>query len=112
MRELSVVEQRYQAVLKVISDGETVKDVAAWCGMSRQSLHSWLAKYEVGGLEALVDGSHRPKGCPHQRGSIVEVAVLELRRAHPSWGPRGSPRGGSVRGWRWRCGPMGCPNRC
>jgi hypothetical protein len=29
MRELSVAEQRYQAVLKVISDGETVTDVAA-----------------------------------------------------------------------------------
>ncbi len=29
MRELSVVEQRYQAVLAVISDGVTVTDVAA-----------------------------------------------------------------------------------
>ncbi len=29
MRELSVVEQRYQAVLAVISDGETVTNVAA-----------------------------------------------------------------------------------
>jgi hypothetical protein len=28
VRELSVVEQRYQAVLAVISDGETVTDVA------------------------------------------------------------------------------------
>ena len=83
-----MAEQRYQAVLKVISDGETVKDVAAWCGVSRQSLHSWLAKYEAGGLEGLVDRSHRPQGCPHQMGSGVEVAVLELRRAHASWGPR------------------------
>jgi transposase InsO family protein len=88
MRELSVAEQRYQAVLKVISDGETVKDVAAWCGVSRQSVHAWLAKYEAGGVEGLVDGSHRPRGCPHQMGSVVEVAVVELRRAHPSWGPR------------------------
>ena len=40
-------EQRYQAVLRVISDGETVKDVAAWCGVSRQTMHAWLAKYEV-----------------------------------------------------------------
>src|SRR3712207_5957466 len=88
MRELSVAEQRYQAVLKVISDGETVKDVAAWCGVSRQSVHAWLAKYEAGGLDALSEGSHRPKGCPHQMVPVVEVAVVELRRAHPSWGPR------------------------
>ena len=32
MRELSVVEQRYQAVLAVTSDGETVTDVAARSG--------------------------------------------------------------------------------
>ena len=29
MRELSVAEQRYQAVLAVVGDGETVTDVAA-----------------------------------------------------------------------------------
>jgi transposase InsO family protein len=88
MRELSVAEQRYQAVLAVISDGETVTEVAARLEVRRQTVHEWLAKYEAGGLEGLADRSHRPKGCPHQMGSTVEVAVLELRRAHPSWGPR------------------------
>ena len=47
-----------------------------------------LGKYEAGGVEGLGDGSHRPRGCPHQMPSKVEVAVVELRRAHPSWGPR------------------------
>jgi transposase len=36
MRELSVMEQRYQAVLAVTSDGETVTDVAARVGVRRQ----------------------------------------------------------------------------
>jgi DNA-binding NarL/FixJ family response regulator len=36
MRELSVAEQRYLAVLAVIKDGETVKDVAARFGVRRQ----------------------------------------------------------------------------
>jgi transposase len=44
MRELSVAEQRYQAELAVISDGETVTDVAARFGESRHSVHNWLAK--------------------------------------------------------------------
>jgi transposase len=63
-------------------------DVAARFGVRRQTVHEWLAKYEGGGLDALVDRSHRPRSCPHQMGSAAEVAVLELRRAHPSWGPR------------------------
>jgi transposase-like protein len=49
MRELSVAEQRYQAVLAVIKDGRTVTETAAAVGVSRQSLHGWLAKYEAGG---------------------------------------------------------------
>jgi transposase InsO family protein len=85
---MSVGEQRYQAVLAVISEGETVTDVAARWGVSRQTLHAWLAKYEAGGLEGLGDGSHRPRSCPHQMPAEVEVALAEMRRAHPSWGPR------------------------
>lgn len=81
-------EQRYQAVLAVISDGGTVTDVAARFGVARKTVHDWLAKYEAGGLENLGDRSHRPGSCPHQMPADVEVAVAELRRAHPSWGPR------------------------
>jgi transposase InsO family protein len=88
MRELSVAEQRYRAVLAVISDGQTVKDVAAAVGVSRQTLHAWLARYEAEGLEGLADRSHRPGSCPHQMSAVVEAAVLEMRRVHPSWGPR------------------------
>jgi transposase InsO family protein len=88
MREMSVAEQRYQAVLAVISDGETVTDVAARFGVSRQTVHSWLARYEAGGLEDLRDRSHRPRSCPHQMPARVEAELAEMRRAHPSWGPR------------------------
>ena len=79
-----MAEQRYQAVLAVISDGETVTEVAARFGVARKTVHDWLTKYEAGGLEGLADRSHRPRGCPHQVSSRVEVAVVELRRAHPS----------------------------
>jgi transposase InsO family protein len=85
---MSVAEQRYKAVLAVISDGRLVTEVAASWGVSRQTLHEWLARYEAGGLEALADRSHRPRSCPHQMGSATEVAVLEARRRHPGWGPR------------------------
>ncbi|ORB19918.1 IS481 family transposase [Mycolicibacterium moriokaense] len=88
MRELSVAEQRYQAVLAVISDGLSISQVASKVGVSRQTLHSWLARYEAEGLEGLVDRSHRPARCPHQMPAEVEAALLELRRWRPYWGPR------------------------
>jgi Homeodomain-like domain len=54
----------------------------------RQTLHSWLARYEAEGLDGLVDRSHRPVKCPHQMPARVEAALLELRRSRPYWGPR------------------------
>ena len=83
-----MAEQRYQAVLAVIADGLDVKTAADKTGVSRQSLHSWLARYEAGGLEGLLDRSHRPRSCPHQMPAEVEVVVLELRRQYRYWGPR------------------------
>jgi transposase InsO family protein len=88
MREMSVAEQRYLAVLAVLAEGGAVKDVAARWGVSRQTLHAWLDRYERAGLEGLVDRSHRPVRCPHQMDPVVEARVLELRRVHRSWGPR------------------------
>ena len=58
-----MLEQRYQAVSLVVNDGESVVDVARRFNVSRQTVHAWLARYEKGGLPALADRSHRPKGC-------------------------------------------------
>src|ERR1700761_1517483 len=88
MRELSVAEQRCEAVRAVIADGETVTSVAARFGVARKTVHVWLARYEADGLSGLADRSHRPRSCPHQMPAAVEVALVELRLAHPSWGPR------------------------
>jgi transposase-like protein len=82
-----VVEQRYQAVLAVIEDGLSVTEVAAKVGVSRQTVHSWLSRYGQGGLEALADRPHRALSCPHRMPAAVEVRLVELREAHPAWGP-------------------------
>ena len=84
--ELSVVEQRYRAVLDAAA-GVPVTEVAERYGVSRQSVHAWVRRYEQGGLGGLMDRSRRPESCPHQVSAEVEAAVCELRREHPRWGP-------------------------
>lgn len=86
--ELSVMEQRYQAVLAVVQDGWKVTEVADRLGVSRQTVHAWLARYEAGGLAGLADRSRRPASCPHQIAPELEARICELRRQHPGWGPR------------------------
>jgi transposase InsO family protein len=88
IRELSVQEQKYQAVLAVLVDGRSVSQVAERWGVSRQSVHAWLRRYEDAGLPGLAPRSTRPESCPHQMSGGVEAVILELRRAHPGWGPR------------------------
>ncbi len=86
--ELGLVEQRYQAVLEVINDGATVTDVARRYGVARQTVHGWLTRYATAGLGGLADRTSRPLSCPHQMDATVEARVVEMRRAHPGWGPR------------------------
>jgi transposase InsO family protein len=84
--ELSVMEQRYRAVLEAEA-GCPVTEIAARHGVSRQTVHAWVRRYKAGGLAALADRSHRPRSCPHQIPAEIEAAVCELRRSHPRWGP-------------------------
>ena len=51
MREMSVTEQRYKAILAVIGDGRTVSEVATDWGVSRRTMHRWLVRYEGDGLD-------------------------------------------------------------
>ncbi|MGA3151963.1 MAG: helix-turn-helix domain-containing protein [Streptosporangiaceae bacterium] len=85
--ELSVMEQRYHAVMEVIS-GAPVTEVAGRYGVTRQAVHVWLGKYQKEGLAGLADHSHRPHFQPRQLAADVEAMICQLRGAHPRWGPR------------------------
>jgi transposase InsO family protein len=84
---LSVVEQRLDAVRAVLA-GAGVTEVAARAGVHRATVHRWVARYLSEQIGGLADRSHRPHECPHQVVEVVEVAVAEMRRAHPRWGSR------------------------
>jgi transposase InsO family protein len=86
--ELSVVEQRYHAVMEVLSAGVPVVEVAERYGVARKTVYAWIGRYREGGLSALQDRSHRPRTHPWQLAADVEAKVCELRRAHPRWGAR------------------------
>ena len=86
--ELSVVEQRYHAVMEVLSAGAPVVEVAERYGVSRKTVHAWIRRYRDDGLAGLADRSHRPHHHPWQLAPDVEAGICELRRAHPRWSPR------------------------
>src|SRR6266508_6012000 len=86
--ELSVMEQRYHAVLEVITSLVPVSEVAERYGVSRQTVHAWLRRYEAEVLPGLADRSHRPHRHPWQLDAQIAALICELRRSHRRWGPR------------------------
>ena len=80
--ELSVMEQRYHAVMEVVS-GAPVSEVARRYGVSRQAVHGWLGRYERDGLTGLADHSHRPVHQPRQLDTKIEALICQWHRTHP-----------------------------
>lgn len=88
LADISMVEQRYQAVREVLDTEATITDVAARYGVDRSTLHRWLLRYADQGMGALADRSCKPDRCPHQITPEIEALIVSLRKAHPGWGPR------------------------
>ena len=81
LRELNVVEQRYQAVLQVL-DGIPVTEVAERFGVARQTVHRWVARYRDSGIDGLADRSYAPKAHPWRISAEVEAVICDLRGSH------------------------------
>src|SRR3712207_5522434 len=56
--------------------------------ISRDIGYKWLKRFKEGGASSLSDQSRRPHSCPHQTPLCLQEKILELRAAHPAWGPR------------------------
>lgn len=87
-KEQSVFEQRKEFVELANHDESNVSQLCYRFGISRKTGYKWLARAREGGLEALQDGSRRPKHSPRQSLPSVEEAVLRVRDCHPAWGGR------------------------
>ncbi len=95
--ELGLVEQRYRAVCEVL-DGATVVDVARRNRVARQTVHDWLRAYAEAARPGWLTAAPGPSRV-HQMAPAVEARILELRRAHPGWGPAPSAIASAARLW-------------
>jgi transposase InsO family protein len=57
-------------------------------GISRKTGYKWAERFGREGVEGLKDRSRAPKHSPRQTAPLVAERLLELRRQHPTWGPR------------------------
>src|SRR5580658_410041 len=83
-----VVDERVRFVLEQERGLHTMTELCERYDITRETGYYWLRRYQQGGLEALQDRDRAPRQHPNQTPEEIEEAVLELRRAHMSWGPR------------------------
>ncbi len=62
-------------------------------GVSRKSGYALVGRYEEKGVAAFSDGSHAPHSNPHAVTGWRAWAIVEVRREHPTWGPK------KIRAW-------------
>jgi putative transposase len=84
----SVMDERMRFVLEQAAGLQTMTELCEIYDIARETGYYWLRRYRQGGLEALRDRDRAPRQHPNQTAAKIEEAVLELRRAHMSWGPR------------------------
>jgi len=82
------MDERMRFVLEQQSGLHTMTELCEAYHIARETGYYWLRRYQQGGLEALQDRNRAPRQHPNQTADQIEEAVLALRRAHMSWGPR------------------------
>ncbi len=82
------MEERTRFVLEHADELYTMTELCQIYGISRETGYYWVRRYRQHGLEGLRDLSRAPQRHPNQTAEATEQAVLALRRAHMSWGPR------------------------
>lgn len=82
------MEERTRFVLEQEGGRYAMAELCRIYGIARETGYYWLRRYRAGGLEALRDIGRGPHRHPNQTPVAIEEVVLELRRAHMTWGPR------------------------
>jgi len=67
--------------------GERVSTLCREYGVSRQTGHKWIKRFEQHGYDGLEEESRRPRSTPLSTAEELVIATLEAREAHPRWGP-------------------------
>jgi transposase InsO family protein len=85
-REVSVVEQRGEFVRLASQEGANRRELCRRFGIHPSTGYKWLGRWTSEG--ELGDRSRRPHHSPERTERALEESILELRDAHPAWGPR------------------------
>ena len=87
-REVCRMDERVGFVAAVMAAEQSMTELCERFGISRKTGYKWLARYRERGGAGLNDLSRAPHRVPWAIAASTAQAILGVRRAHPSWGPK------------------------
>ena len=81
------MEERFRFIEEYRAEEYSFAELCRRYGVSRKTGYKWLNRYEMAGLGGLEDQSRAPHQHPNEVLLEMAEVVLEMRRAHPHWGP-------------------------
>ncbi|MCC5878254.1 MAG: transposase [Candidatus Sumerlaeia bacterium] len=82
------MDQREEFVLKAMERSVPFRELCRQFAISPKTGYKWMSRFQQGGLPALHDQSTRPHSSPAGLPEDVVCRMVELKFAHPNWGPR------------------------
>jgi putative transposase len=87
-KESKALEERKSFVREWVKGESDFAELCRRYGVSRPTGYTWVKRYRAEGEAGLEERSRAPHQCPHALSEVVTETLLDLRGAHPRWGPR------------------------
>ncbi len=87
-QEVCTVDARMRLVAAVMAEQDSMAALCEEYGVSRKTGYKWLGRYLAEGPSGLLEGSHAPRVVPWAISRAQAEAIVGMRQAHPSWGPK------------------------
>jgi transposase InsO family protein len=87
-RETCPMDQRMAFIADWRRAEWTMTELAERYTISRKTAYKWVDRYEADPASGLRERSRAPLTPGRAIGAEVRAAILQLRRAHPRWGPK------------------------
>ena len=84
----NVMSIRLEFVAEALGRRRAFTALCVQYGISEKTGYKWLARFKQLGPAGLTDASHVPRSCPHATPDRQRELLIELRRAHRTWGAR------------------------
>lgn len=86
--ERRVMNEKIRFINEVNASEESLAEVCRQFGISRKTAYKWMKRYQEQGPSGLEERSHAVRSQAHATPLELVHRLVELRKEHPSWGPK------------------------